>query len=202
LPQSKRFPSRGQPGRQAARLARRHKWSLQFRQKSRADVERDIPAHYRASVTYQASDASEKEWRGWYTDDDTEDSLEKRTRTILGILGSWRRLSFWRDHEGVRIVMTNKRKEVELRYKTNENPEVKEMVIYEEDTPQSVIERSGRKGNVFVVDSMGNPFGKTDGLFRYATGREAPPVTIMHGSGMSTMKNRNPTVNKDNRIGI
>jgi hypothetical protein len=98
--------------------------------------------------------------------------------------------------------MTNKRKEVTLRYKVNEDPEIKELTIYEDDTPQSVVERSGRKGNFFVVDSLGNPFGKSDNLFGYATMRGAPPVTIMHGSGLRTMKTRNPTEKKDNRIRV
>jgi hypothetical protein len=103
--------------------------------RSKADVEKDVPPHMRATVTYQATDATEKVWNGWYSDDDTEVSLETRVRRVLGITRSWRRLSFWRDHEGVRIVMTNKGKEVILRYQLEAESEVHEMFVSENDMP-------------------------------------------------------------------
>jgi ribonuclease HI len=103
--------------------------------RSKADAERYVPPHLRATVTYQASDAPEKVWNGWFSEEDTEESLETSARRVLGILGNWRRLLFWRDHEGVRIVMTNKRKETTLRYQDGSDPEVHEMKVSENDTP-------------------------------------------------------------------
>jgi hypothetical protein len=73
------------------------------------------------------------------------------------------------------------------------------MMTNEDDTPRMIAAKAGRKGNFFVVYPMGNPFGKTDSLFGYATTRGALPGTIMHGSGMRTLKNRAPNVKKDNR---
>jgi hypothetical protein len=63
---------------------------------SKTEAEGRIPPQYRAQVIYQAQEAPEKERRGWFTGEDTEDSLEQRARNILGILGSWRRFAFWR----------------------------------------------------------------------------------------------------------
>jgi hypothetical protein len=56
-----------------------------------------VRPQWRAQVVYQAQDGPEREWRGFFTDEDTEASLERRARNTLGILGSWRRFSCWRD---------------------------------------------------------------------------------------------------------
>jgi ribonuclease HI len=71
---------------------------------------REIPPQWRVQIVYQAYDAPEKERRGWFTEEDTEYSIERRARSVLGILGSWRRLSYWRNNEGIRLVMTNRQK--------------------------------------------------------------------------------------------
>jgi hypothetical protein len=58
---------------------------------------------------------------------------------FTGILGSWRRLSYWRDHEGIRLVMTNKRNSITFRYYTELDPSVKEIQISEDDTPKMIL---------------------------------------------------------------
>jgi hypothetical protein len=57
------------------------------RMRPKADVERDVPPHFRAVVTFQAHDAPEKEWRGWFTDEDTEETVVRRARNVTGIIG-------------------------------------------------------------------------------------------------------------------
>jgi hypothetical protein len=49
----------------------------------------------RVSVTYQDQNGPPKKWRAWFTDEDAEESLERKAGSRLGISGSWRRLSFW-----------------------------------------------------------------------------------------------------------
>jgi hypothetical protein len=151
-------------------------------------------------VIYPAQDAPEKEWRGWFTEEDREASLEQRARNVLGILGSWRRLSYWRDAEGIRLVMTNKRKEVTMRYHTELDPTIKEVSITEDDTPKMILAKLSLKDNFFITDSNGNPFGNDDSLFGYCTLQENPPVQGLHGSALRTRKARVLTPKKDNRI--
>jgi hypothetical protein len=123
----------------------------------------------RALITYQATDAPENIWRGWYSDDDTEDTLEGRPRRVLGIVGSWHGLSFWRDHEGIRIVMASKRKEVFLRYRIGDEVEVQEMLVGENEMPAQVILKARKQGSFYVTDLNDILFAKEDGLFGYAT---------------------------------
>jgi hypothetical protein len=148
---------------------------------------------------YQAQDAPEKEWRGWFTDEDTEASLEQRARNVLGILGSWRRLSYWRDREGIRLVMTNRRKEVLLRYHTELDQTIKEVSITEDDTPKMILMKLNLKDNYFITDHNGNPFGVDDSLFGYCTFQSNPPVQVLHGSALRTRKARVAIPKKDNR---
>jgi ribonuclease HI len=57
---------------------------------------RGIPPQWSAQVIYQAHDAPEKEWRSWFTAEDTEYSIKRRARNALNIIGSWRRSSYCR----------------------------------------------------------------------------------------------------------
>jgi hypothetical protein len=150
-------------------------------------------------VIYQAQDAPEKEWRGWFTDKDTEASLEQRARNVLGILGSWRRYAYWRDSVGIRLVMTNGKKTVQLRYHTGLDPSIKEVTIMEDDTPKIVLAKLNLKDNFFITDSNGNPFADEDSLFGYCTFERNPPVQVLHGSALRTRKTRELTKEKDNR---
>jgi hypothetical protein len=61
---------------------------------TRSKAQASAPPQFRAQVVCQAQDAPEKEWRGRFTVEESEEDLEKRARNTLGILGSWRRLSF------------------------------------------------------------------------------------------------------------
>jgi hypothetical protein len=163
--------------------------------RTKKEVKGDIPPHLRAYVTFQDQNQPEREWKGWYTEEDTEESIARRAQSALRILGNWRRLSYWRDHEGIKIVLTNRRKEVGLRYSLDDEPEIKEVVIYEDDTPGSVMSRPGKRDNYYVVDMNDKPFDRTDSLFGYATLKGAQPVRVKHRAKMSTMK----TPRKDNR---
>jgi hypothetical protein len=121
-------------------------------------------------------------------------------RNVLGILGCWRRLSYWRDCEGIRLVMTNRRKEVLMRYHTELDPTIKEVSFTEDDTPKMILAKLNLKDNFFITDSNGNPFGNDDSLFGYCTLRENPPVQVLHGSALRTRKARVLTPKKDNRV--
>jgi hypothetical protein len=141
--------------------------------KSEEEAEGDVPPHMRVSVTFQDQSGEPKEWRGWQVDDDTEDSIERKARNALGILGSWRRLSFWRDHEGIRLVMTNSGKEVESRYQLDGETEVREIRIGYNESPTSFLTKIEKKDDFHILDAGGQEFQVTNNLFAYATTRGA-----------------------------
>jgi hypothetical protein len=148
---------------------------------SEQEVSRDVPQRMRVSASFQNQSGSSRERRFWYTDEDTEDSLERKARSGLGIVGSWRSLSFWRDHEGVRLVITNIRKEVTLRFYLPGEPEIQEIPIGWNETPASFLVRIGKKDNYHIMDANGQEFPKEDNLFGYATLSNALQVNIVHG---------------------
>jgi hypothetical protein len=80
-----------------------------------------MPPHFRAYVTFQDQNGSSKEWRGWYTGEDTEDSIERKARSTLGILGSWRRFSYWRV---TNLTDNENREEGQLPYPRCEQPRI------------------------------------------------------------------------------
>jgi hypothetical protein len=153
----------------------------------------------RAYVTFQDRSQPEKEWRCWFTDDDAEDSIERKARNALGIVGNRRRLAYWSDHEGIRLVMTNKRKEIELRNLLDEETEVHEISVCWEESPTSLLTKLGKRDNYFVVDANDKPFAVTDNLFTFATTKGVQPVRIKHGLKMTTLKTRVQLPLKDNR---
>jgi hypothetical protein len=113
--------------------SRARDWSPQPLLRTRDPV-REVPPQWSAQIVYQAYDAPDKEWRGWFTEEDTEYAIERRARTSLGIIGTWRRLPYWRDISGIRMVMTNRQKEIKMRYSGGIDHEIKEMQIPESDT--------------------------------------------------------------------
>jgi ribonuclease HI len=115
--------------------------------------DREIPPQWRVQVVYQAHDAPEREWRGFFTEDDTEDSIEKRARGVFSILGCWRRLAYWRDANGIRIAMTNRKKEVIMRYHTELDSTIKELPISEDDTPATALIKLKVGQNFHLVDN-------------------------------------------------
>jgi ribonuclease HI len=161
---------------------------------------RDIPPQWCARVVFQSTDAPEKEWRGWFTEEDTEYDVEKRAHTSLGILGTWRRASFWRDESGLVIVMANRRKEATLRYSGERDAEILEISIGEDETTL-ILSRLKAKSNFHLTDHANRPFGLDDFLFGYVTTPGNPPLKLLHGS-VPMGKKREPTPKKDNRIAI
>jgi hypothetical protein len=161
---------------------------------TRNDAENDVPPHRRVSVSYGIT----KEWRGFYTDTDTEDTLEMKARRGLGIVDSWRRASFWADHEGVRITMTNSPKHVPLRYYLPNDTEMHEVMIGMNETPITFRIKIGKKDNYHVLDPNGQEFPDDDNLFTYSTQDNARPVNVIHGLNAGTGKKRILSTLKDN----
>jgi hypothetical protein len=161
-----------------------------------------VPPQWSAIVTYQPQDAPEKEWRGWFTGDDTEYSLERRARKELGMFGCWRRAAYWRDAEGIRLVMTNKRKQTTLRYLLDKETDPKEITIFEDDTPGTILARLKPGTNFFITDENKNVFASNDSLFGYCTFAVNPPVKVLHQSALRSLKPRALTKKKDNRMAV
>jgi hypothetical protein len=126
-------------------------------------------------VIYQANDAPEKEWRSWFTAEDSEYSIERRARTTLGIVGAWRRLSYWRDKAGIRVVMTNRRKEIPMRYSSGTDRAINEILISEADTVKVILLRLKAGSNFHLADVNGKPFGIDDCPFGYVSVAANPP---------------------------
>jgi hypothetical protein len=166
-----------------------------------ADPAREIPPQWRVQVVYQADDAPEKEWRGWFTEEDTEYAIERRARSVLGIFGPWRRLSYWRDNTGIRMVMTNRQKEITMRYSVETDREIKEVTITETDTVRVILSHLKAKSNFHLADVTGKPFGMEDFPFGYVSSAINPPLQLLHGSALKG-KVRDPTPRKDNRIAV
>jgi hypothetical protein len=164
---------------------------------------REVPPKWRAQVIYQAHDAPEKEWRSWFTADDTEYSIERRARGVLGIIGCWRRLFYWRDANGIRLVMTNRRTEVLMRYHTEHDRTIKEIPISEDDTPSSVLLKLREESNFHIADEGGHPFAADDNLFGYCTFASNPPLQLLHGSALPKKdhRRRTPVLGKDTEEG-
>jgi hypothetical protein len=161
----------------------------------------EIPPQWRARVVFQATDAPEKEWRGWFTEEDTEFDVERRAHKSLGILGAWRRASFWRDESGLLIVMTNSRKEIPLRYSSEADPEIKEIQIGEDDSVRVILTRLKAKSNFHLTDHASRPFGINDYPFGYVSASTNHPLKLLHGSALMG-KIRDPTPRKDNRVAV
>jgi hypothetical protein len=136
---------------------------------------------------YQAHDAPEKEWKSWFTAEDSEYSIEKRARSTLGIHGCWRRSSYWRDADGIRIMMTNRRKEIPMRYSAGADRETKEIPISEDDTPRAILLRLKAASNFYLADADGRPFDMEDWIFGYCSFAVNPPLQLLHGSASTTM---------------
>jgi ribonuclease HI len=160
-----------------------------------------IPAQWQARVVFQTADAPEREWRGWFTEDDSEYDVERRAHTSLGIVGTWRRSSFWHDASGLTITMTNRRKEIPMRYSSGEDAEIKSIMIGEEDTVRVILLTLKAKSNFHLTDHASRPFGLDDCPFGYVSVSANPPLQLLHGSA-SMGKKREPTPKKDNQIAV
>jgi hypothetical protein len=135
----------------------------------------------------------------FFTDEDTEASIERKARAALGIVGNWRRLLFWRDHDGIRLIMTNKPKEIPFQYTFEEDPEILTTQISWSETPRSLLIRLGKKESHHMLDGEGQEFPANDNLFTYASLGTAEPVKIVHGLNRVSGKKRVPMKLRDNR---
>jgi hypothetical protein len=162
---------------------------------------RDIPPQWKAQVIYQATDAPEKTWTGFFTEEDTEYSIEQLAKTFLNTIGAWRRKSYFRDETGIRIGMTNRSKEVEMQYLEEGSGEIKTVPISETDTVRVILLRLKAKGNFHLTDAEGKPFKIENVPFGYVSNPATPPLKLLHGSALRG-KPREDTPRKDGRIAV
>jgi hypothetical protein len=95
--------------------------------------------------------------------------------------------------------MTDRRKEVLLRYCTEQDSSIREIPISEDDTPQSVLLKLRAEANSHLTDEGGHPFAMDDNLFGYVTFAANPPLKLLRASALMTRKTRISTKKKDNR---
>jgi hypothetical protein len=96
--------------------------------------------------------------------------------------------------------MSNMRRGVMMRYRTERDPSIKEIPISEDDTPSSVVLKLKAGSNFHITDDGDHPFAMDDNLFGYGTFAANPPLKLLHGSALLTRKTRAPTQKKDHRI--
>jgi hypothetical protein len=108
-----------------------------------------------ATVTFQFVDGEGRFWRGWYSADDTEERIAQRAQRATRVNGALGWVSFWAGYEGIRTVVTYKRKEVTMRWFTDEDQEIKVTPVYLEDTPRPMLDRLGFKSAYHIVDIAG-----------------------------------------------
>jgi hypothetical protein len=106
------------------------------------------------------------------------------------------------DHEGIRIFMTNERREVGLKYRINDDPGIQETKVFFEDTPGLLLDRLGLKGNWHVVDREGRQFPDNDALYTFATGLDAHEVNLRQGTKLALKKGRSTRKPEDEREGV
>jgi hypothetical protein len=63
-----------------------------------------------------------------------------------------------------------------MRYRTEHDKTIKEVVISEDDTPQSVLLKIKAGYNFHLSDDKGHPFAMDDNLFGYCTFAANPPL--------------------------
>jgi hypothetical protein len=95
--------------------------------------------------------------------------------------------------------MTNRRKEIPMRYSSGADRAINEISISEDDTVRAVLLRLKPGSNFHLADVNDKPFGIDDYPFGYVSIAANPPLQILHGSALKGKK-RDPTPKKDNRI--
>jgi hypothetical protein len=98
--------------------------------------------------------------------------------------------------------MTNTRRKVMIRYHTELDATIKEILISEDDTPKSVLLKLKAQPNFFIADEGRHPFGNEDSMFGYCTFVANPPVQLLHQSALISRKARVQTPKKDHRFAI
>jgi hypothetical protein len=107
--------------------------------------------------------------------EETEERIIQRAQRESRVAGSIRRVSFWADDEGIRIVMTNKRREVMMRYTENDNPGILAVMM------RKVMDRLGRKTGRYLVDTVGRRFPDNDALYTYFSQPGCYPIRMVQG---------------------
>jgi hypothetical protein len=97
--------------------------------------------------------------------------------------------------------MTNRPKEITMRYSGKTDREIKEVTISETDTVRVILSRLKAKSNFHLADSEDKPFGIEDIPFGYVSIPSSPPLKLLHGSALRG-KVRESTPRKDNRIAV
>jgi hypothetical protein len=96
--------------------------------------------------------------------------------------------------------MTNRKKEVIMRYHTELDPTIKELQISEDETPATALIKLKVGQNFHLVDQHRVLFAANDSLFGYCSVIENPPLELIHGSVPHSRKARELTKKKDGRI--
>jgi hypothetical protein len=97
--------------------------------------------------------------------------------------------------------MTNRRKEIPMRYSCDPDGEIKEILISEDDSVRIILSRLKAKSNFHLTDHASRHFGADDYTFGYVSTPGNPPLKLLHGSSQMGKK-REPTPRKDNRQAI
>jgi hypothetical protein len=97
--------------------------------------------------------------------------------------------------------MTNRQKEITMRYSGEGDREIKDITITETDTVRVILSRLKAKSNFHLADVSGKPFAMEDFPFGYVSAAVNPPLQLLHGSALKG-KTRDPTPRKDNRIAV
>jgi hypothetical protein len=71
--------------------------------------------------------------------------------------------------------MTNRRKEIQMRYSAGEDREIKEVTLGENDTSRIILSRLKAGSNFHLADSNGKPFAIEDCPFGYVSLASNPP---------------------------
>jgi hypothetical protein len=97
--------------------------------------------------------------------------------------------------------MTNRRKEVTLRYRTEHDAEIKEVHISENDTPHSVLLKLKAASNFHIADDGGHPFEMDDNLFwlLYLRSQSTSKVASRLGFDFKEMSRSNSEERQPNR---
>jgi hypothetical protein len=106
-------------------------------------------------VAFRIVGQEDRTWHGGYVNDETEKLIIQRAQMAIRVNGLLRRLRFGTDQEGIRITMTDNRKEITMSYVEVESTEIKETRICCKDTTRPVLERLGFKSQYHIVDIAG-----------------------------------------------
>jgi ribonuclease HI len=161
-----------------------------------------IPPDWSAQVTFQLDGQPDFTWEGWFNKDDTEESILLRAKKEKNVRDAVRRRSFWADKEGIRLVVTNKRKTIPLKYTVEDVAEPEEVEISVSETPRSLLDRLRYTKNSSVIDDTGRRFHQADSLFTFGIANPEAKVNIRQGISLKATKERPRSAVEDKRVAI